>query len=292
MKRASQEGLRVSIDREGGDVLVSTRYLNRVLEHEAGDLTATVEAGIRLSALNAQLAEHGQMLALDPPGDPTLGAAIAGDLFGPRAHRYGRARDLVLGVTLVLPDGTVANAGGKVVKNVAGYDLGKLVCGSHGRLALIARASLRLHPIPAAARTLVVPTASPADAQGLVRLLLGSPLVPSAADLLWGGEEPALVLLFEGSEAAAGEQLERGRSLLGGREDSSVWSEVAARQLDAGARGAFAGGELAAVLEEVPQALVRLGPTCFAYVPQAYEQPWSPLAERVRAQFDPAGVLA
>jgi glycolate oxidase FAD binding subunit len=292
MKRASQEGLRVSIEREGGDILVSTRYLNRVLEHEAGDLTATVEAGIRLSALNAQLAAHGQMFALDPPGDPTLGAAIAGDLFGPRAHRYGRARDLVLGVTLVLPDGTVANAGGKVVKNVAGYDLGKLVCGSHGRLALIARASLRLHPIPAAARTLVVPTASPADAQGLVRLLLGSPLVPSAADLLWGGEEPALVLLFEGSEAAAGEQLERARSLLGGREDSAVWTEVAARQLDAGARGAFAGGELAAVLEEVPQALVRLGPTCFAYVPQAYEQPWSPLAERVRAQFDPAGVLA
>jgi hypothetical protein len=67
---------------------------------------------------------------------------------------------------------------------------------------------------------------------------------------------------------------------------------VAARQLDSGARGAFAGRELAAVLEEVPQALVRLGPTCFAYVPQAYEQPWSPLAERVRAQFDPAGVLA
>jgi glycolate oxidase FAD binding subunit len=292
MKRATREGLRVSIEREGGDVLVSTRYLNRVLEHEAGDLTATVEAGIRLSTLNEQLAGHGQMLALDPPGDPTLGAAVAGDLFGPRAHRYGRARDLVLGVTLVLPDGTVANAGGKVVKNVAGYDLGKLVCGSHGRLALIVRASLRLHPIPAAARTLVVPVASPADAQGLVRMLIASPLVPSAADLLWGGRESALALLFEGSEAAAAEQLDRAGSLFGGREDAAVWSEVAARQLDSGARGAFSGAELAAVLEEVPRALVRLGPTCFAYVSQPYEQPWSPLAERVRAQFDPAGVLA
>ena len=102
---ASREGRRVSIERAGGELVVSTRYLNRLLEHEAGDLTVTVEAGIRLSALNERLAEHGQMLALDPPGDPTVGAAIAGDLFGPRAYRYGRVRDLVLGVTVVLADG-------------------------------------------------------------------------------------------------------------------------------------------------------------------------------------------
>jgi len=100
--QAAREGRSVSIDRAGGDLVVSTRYLNRLLEHEAGDLTATVEAGMRLSTLNERLADHGQMLALDPPGDPTVGAAVAGDLFGPRAHRYGRARDLVLGVTVVL----------------------------------------------------------------------------------------------------------------------------------------------------------------------------------------------
>ena len=131
--------------------------------------TLTVEAGIRLSALDERLAEHGQMLALDPPGDPTIGGAIAGDLFGPRAYRYGRVRDLVLGVTVVLADGTVVNSGGKVVKNVAGYDLAKLFCGSHGRLGLIARASLRLHPRPAASRTLTVSLATPHDAQSLVR---------------------------------------------------------------------------------------------------------------------------
>ena len=172
--QASREGQRVSIERAGGELVVSTRYLNRLLEHEAGDLTVTVEAGIRLSALNERLAEHGQMLALDPPGDPTIGAAIAGDLFGPRAYRYGRARDLLLGVTIVLADGTVANAGGKVVKNVAGYDLAKLLCGSRGRLGLIARASLRLHPRPEASRTLVVPVAAPDDAQALVRTLIHS----------------------------------------------------------------------------------------------------------------------
>jgi len=144
---ATAERRRVRI---GADL--ATDGLDRVLEHEAGDLTATVEAGIRLSSLNARLAEAGQRLSLDPPGDPTIGACIAADLSGPRRHRYGTMRDLVLGVTVVLADGTIANAGGKVVKNVAGYDLGKLLCGSRGTLALIVRVSLRLHPIPASAR--------------------------------------------------------------------------------------------------------------------------------------------
>src|SRR5688572_25846316 len=84
---AASSGQRVSIEREGGDVVLSTRRLDRILEHEAGDLTATVEAGVRLSELDARLATAGQMLALDPPGDPTVGACLAGDLSGPRRHR-------------------------------------------------------------------------------------------------------------------------------------------------------------------------------------------------------------
>jgi glycolate oxidase FAD binding subunit len=290
--QAAREGRRVSIDRAGGDLVVSTRYLNRLLEHEAGDLTATVEAGMRLSALNERLAEHGQMLALDPPGDPTVGGAIAGDLFGPRAHRYGRARDLVLGVTVVLADGTVANAGGKVVKNVAGYDLAKLFCGSHGRLGLIARVSVRLHPRPAASCSLVIPVAAPDNVQSLVQALLHSTLAPSAVDLVWSERESALALLFEGGEAATSAQLEQSRALLGGREDRGVWDEVAARQLSSRSRGAFPAGELRSALGELPTALVRIGPTCYAYLPQPHEQPWSALAERVRQQFDPGGVLA
>ena len=139
---AAAAGQRVSIDREGGDVVLSLRRFDQVLEHEAGDLTCTVEAGLRLEDLNARLAEHGQMFSLDPPGNPTIGACIAGDLSGPRRHRYGTARDLLLGVTVVLGDGTIASSGGKVVKNVAGYDLGKLFCGSAGKLGFIARASL------------------------------------------------------------------------------------------------------------------------------------------------------
>ena len=104
LSTAASSGARVSLDRSGGDVVVSTKRLDRVLEHETGDLTCTVEGGVRLSALRRRLARHGQMLALDPPGDPTVGACIAADLFGPRRHRYGRIRDLLLGTTVVLSD--------------------------------------------------------------------------------------------------------------------------------------------------------------------------------------------
>jgi len=183
-------GGRVTIEREGGDVVLSTARLNRVLEHEPGDLTAIVEAGLRLSELQAALEPHGQMLALDPPGDPTIGACLAGDLSGPRRHRYGAMRDLVIGVTVVLADGTVASSGGKVVKNVAGYDLGKLFSGSRGRLGLIARVALRLHARPAAQATVVVESD---DLRGLWSEIHRSQLSPSAVDVLPPGR---LALLF------------------------------------------------------------------------------------------------
>jgi len=175
-----------------------TDRMAHVVEHEAGDLTCTVEAGIRLSVLQEALGRHRQRLSLDPPGDPTIGACLAENRSGPLRHRFGAPRDLVLGVTLVLADGTVANAGGKVVKNVAGYDLGKLVCGSRGRLALIARVSLRLHPLPATQRTLAVDTEDPA---AVVAALLRSPLQPSALDVLHPGR---VAVLFEGGEAEIG----------------------------------------------------------------------------------------
>jgi glycolate oxidase FAD binding subunit len=197
-----------------------------ILEHEAGDLTCTVEAGIRLSTLQAELAEHGQMLALDPSGDPTIGGCIAGDLFGPRRHRYGRVRDLLLGVTVVLGDGLVASSGGKVVKNVAGYDLGKLFCGSRGTLGVVCRASLRLHPLPDASATLVAPVSSSADGEAKRQTILRSTLVPSALDVT----AERLAVLFEGSRRAVEFQLDAARELVGGREGADdVWDEVRRR---------------------------------------------------------------
>ena len=214
LRAASAAGSRVSIGRKGGDVELSLAHLDRVLAHEAGDLTVTVEAGIRLSALRARLAPHGQELALDPPGDPTVGGCLAGDLSGPRRHRFGAPRDLLLGVTLVLADGTVANAGGTVVKNVAGYDLGKLVCGSAGRSAVIARARLRLHPVPAAAASVVIDVDEPEEAARISRTIARSALIPTACELEWPGR---MLLRFEGGEAGVEAQVARASDILGAR---------------------------------------------------------------------------
>jgi glycolate oxidase FAD binding subunit len=267
-------GRSVSIERDGGEVVLSTRRLDRVLEHEPGDLTAIVEAGLRLSQLQAALEPHGQMLALDPPGDPTLGACLAGDLSGPRRHRYGAMRDLVLGVTVVLADGTVASSGGKVVKNVAGYDLGKLFAGSRGRLGLVARLALRLHPRPAAAATVVADTDDP---RALWAELLRSQLTPSAVDFVPPGR---FAVLFEGGEAAVERQA---GACPGDRQaDGAAWGESAALQERAGGRAAFAWHECL---------LARPG-AGLAFVADAQPRVWSPLAERVRAAFDPDGVLA
>lgn len=282
---ASSERRRVRIGED-----LATAGLDRVLEHEAGDLTATVEAGIRLSALNARLAEAGQRLSLDPPGDPTVGACIAADLSGPRRHRYGTMRDLVLGVTVVLADGTIANAGGKVVKNVAGYDLAKLLCGSRGTLALIVRVSLRLHPVPAAARTLVVSTADPAGAWAAVR---GAQLQPSAVDVLHPGR---LAVLFEGSEEAVAAQLEAARALAGGEEaGEETWAESRRRQAAARGLVVFEPGRLGETLAGLDEAVARAS-AGVAYVPGDAMPPVHDavraLNERVRAAFDPERILA
>ena len=190
-------------DRCGSAPTSTPAGMDRVLEHEAGDLTCTVEAGIRLSALAAALAPSGQRLSLDPPGDPTIGACLAGNLSGPLRHRFGAPRDLVLGVTLVLADGTIVNAGGKVVKNVAGYDLGKLVCGSRGRLAFIGRVSLRLHPAPGRRGDRRRRDRRSRRRRG--GCCSRSQLVPSALDVLHPGR---VAVLFEGGAAAVAAQVD------------------------------------------------------------------------------------
>ena len=268
---------------------VSEGPLDRILEHEAGDLTCTIEAGIRLSALQEALAAAGQRLSLDPPGDPTIGACLALGLSGPLRHRFGAPRDLVLGVTLVLADGTVANAGGTVVKNVAGYDLGKLVCGSAGRLAFIGRVSLRLHPLPTSAATVLVETDDPAST---VHALLASQLVPSAVDVLHPGR---VAVLLEGGVAAVATQVEAMRRLGGAPADPSVWEESRSRQAAAHGRARFVPGELRTFLEEVDEAIARpASGVAYLRQPVANETPDSLrlLQARIKDRFDPDGVLA
>jgi glycolate dehydrogenase FAD-binding subunit len=226
-----------------------------IVEHEPGDLTCVVGGGLRLSVLQAALAEHGQRLSLDPPGDPTIEECALDDLSGPLRHRFGTMRDLVLGVTVTLLDGTRASSGGKVVKNVAGYDLGKLFCGSRGRLGRVEQLALRLHPLPAA--TLTVAT----DASRWPELRR-STLAPSAVDIAEG----RMFVLFEGSTRAVAEQAVE----LGG-DEADPWAGVRALQADLPGRVRWYGSHAP---------LIRPGPRV-AYVETPNDESWSPLAAQI-----------
>src|SRR5207302_2779779 len=130
------------------DAEVRTDRMRRIVDYSPSDMVLTAEAGVTLAEINAAAREHRQMLALDPPQPDraTIGGLVATGAFGPRRARYGAVRDLIIGVSLVRADGKIARGGGKVVKNVAGFDLPKVVCGSLGTLGLVGAAIFRLHP--------------------------------------------------------------------------------------------------------------------------------------------------
>jgi glycolate oxidase FAD binding subunit len=210
------------------DLVVDTLRLDQVVEHAAGDLVARVQAGVGLGRLGEVLASAGQQLALDaapgangqdPAGTATVGGTLATGMAGPRRLRYGTPRDLVIGITVVRADGTVASSGGKVVKNVAGYDLGKLFAGSYGTLGLIAEAVFRLHPLPTAAAYTTVDGAGPADAHRAVAAAAASELAPTAVEISRAGRgQPVRVgVLLEGDPDGVGERAAHLRALLGAR---------------------------------------------------------------------------
>jgi glycolate oxidase FAD binding subunit len=159
--------------------------LNRVLEHPWQDLTCTVQAGCTWQHLQEALKQHGQFVALDPlwPERATVGGILATNDSGALRHRYGSLRDLVIGMTLVLADGTIARSGGKVVKNVAGYDLCKLVTGSLGTLAVITEATFRLHPLPQHTQTFTISAPQAAQLAPLMASIRASHLLTEALQL-------------------------------------------------------------------------------------------------------------
>jgi len=201
------------------DLAVDTRKMDAVTEHAAGDLVARVQAGARMGAVARTLAAAGQEIALDVPPEATVGGVVASALAGPRRLRYGSPRDLLIGITIVRADGTVAHAGGKVVKNVAGYDLGKLFAGSWGTLGLITDVTFRLHPLPAARAyvTTTFPEGGPiwsaslpslhdAGAAEAIALAANSPLTASAVQFYrpsLGGPSHVGVLLEGSAEGVA-----------------------------------------------------------------------------------------
>jgi len=175
------------------DVVIDTTALDRVVEYEPADLTITVEAGIRFSELQRLLAEQGQFLALDPPAEDaaTLGGLIATNASGPLRFAYGTARDLVLGMRIANPDGALTHAGGRVVKNVAGYDLNKLYIGSLGTLGIMVELSLKLAPIPPASGAVIAQFADLDGARSVLNAVVHSPLAPLAVELLGPGASRA-----------------------------------------------------------------------------------------------------
>src|SRR5215813_4899212 len=167
-------------------LVLGLKRLNRVLEHEPGDLTATVEAGITLAALQAHLGKRGQWLSLDPAqaDRATLGGVLSSNDAGPRRHLYGSCRDLLIGLTVITASGATVKGGGKVVKNVAGYDLPKLFIGAFGTLGVIVEATVKLRPRPDADRLVIVRFGHLKEAGAAARAVMSSDLLPSALDLL------------------------------------------------------------------------------------------------------------
>jgi glycolate oxidase FAD binding subunit len=255
-------------------LVLGLRRLSRVLEHEPGDLTATVEAGLTIDALQAALRGRGQWLSLDPPdaSRATVGGVLATSASGPRRHLYGTARDLLIGVTVVTADGAVVKGGGKVVKNVAGYDLPKLFIGSYGTLGIIIGATVKLRPVPDHEQLVAVRFDRLKDAGVAARSVMASDLIPNALELLdasaaaaagaagttdaGAGAVPAaaLVVGFDGLREQVDWQcaeLARLAATCGGRDAQPLGPETWPR-LGAAARSAFPAVAAAMVFAVTP----------------------------------------
>ena len=238
------------------NLIVSTRRLNRIIEHEPADLIAIAEAGVTLTDFNAKLAENGQWLPLDPPDDgrATLGGVVATGIGGPQQFGYGRPRGSVIGMKVVLADGSMIKAGGRVVKNVAGYDLCKLFTGSYGTLGIITELNFKLRPRPASEATVI--------GTGSARAILDARLFPVALENV----DDVLHVRFAGNEKGVAFQIEQALKLLKNAEvvmdDAELWQKiVAARALEGRIR-------------ETPTGTAKM------------------LMERIKRQLDPKNILA
>jgi len=258
------------------DLVIDMTRMDQVIEHTAGDLVATVQAGLSLDRLGEMLGTAGQRLALDPPGRGgadgprgTVGGVLATGAAGPLRFRYGTGRDLLIGITVVRADGTVARSGGKVVKNVAGYDLGKLFAGSRGTLGLIAQATFRLHPLPARTAFVSAERMAAADACGVIEVAMRSTASPVAAEIAWPGANDAACacVALEGDPAGVAERATMLVGLLGKGAAASIhadpppwWGSGPAAQSDGTVlQVGFWPGDLGMVLAEIRAAAARAG---------------------------------
>jgi len=252
------------------DILLSTRKLSEVVAHRYGDLTATIQAGAPLAKVNAQLATHRQWIPLDPPWSDraTIGGLVATNDSGPRRHRYGAPRDLIIGAEFARADGTLAKGGGIVVKNVAGYDLPRLMTGSFGTLAVIVTATFKLFPLTTASKTVIVDLKEPRDIGALTQKVLASHLTPTAIEL--ETPRPRLLIRFESIAEAVEQQAATAAALIrengfvaratSGSEEDRLWADHGQAFWDAD--GAII--KIAALPSDVPEVLSLLDSTAGA----------------------------
>ncbi len=195
------------------DLELSTTGLDTIVEHNAGDLTAIVEAGVPLARAQSTFAEAGQMLALDPPdGGATVGGIVASADSGPLRSRYGGVRDLVVGMHVALSDGNRSKSGGKVIKNVAGYDLAKLFAGSFGTLGAILEVAVRLHPLPPSTATAIGRTGDAGMLAAAAAALTHASIEHTGLDVRWESGAGSVLARFGG--AAPGPQAENAARLI------------------------------------------------------------------------------
>jgi glycolate oxidase FAD binding subunit len=233
------------------DLILDTTGLDRLVEHGAGDLVVVAEAGLPVAALSETVRGAAQELVVDLPphrlaGGSTVGGALSTGASGPRRLQRGGIRDLVLGATVVLADGTTASSGGKVVKNVAGYDLAKLLTGAHGTLGVVVRAAFRLHPARPD-RAFVVATGPVADVAARARDVVASQLAPAAVEIdrPAGSDVAEVGVLLEGTGSAVGQRAAAAAVLLGGQvqdEPPGWWAAVPGTGAPTGATGGGASG--------------------------------------------------
>jgi len=247
LRLASREGWKV-LPAGGGtwlksmaNLIVNTSRLNQIIEHEPADLIAVAQAGVRLTDFNAKLAENGQWLPLDPPDDgrATIGGVVATGLGGAQQFGYGRPRGSVIGMKVVLADGSLIKAGGRVVKNVAGYDLCKLFTGSFGSLGIITEVNFKLRPRPAREAT-VIATGTVEDLRTGARMILDKRLFPVAVEIVSSAvanrlgftvDSDMLLVRFAGNQKGVAFQIEQACVLLKNAEvvtnDTELWKTFA-----------------------------------------------------------------
>ncbi len=309
-RRAIRLGGNFSKDRLGGlvvdaDAVVSTARLSGLLQYDPRDLTVSVEAGMRVAELERILAEHRQMLPLDPPwrSESTVGGVVAANLSGPRRRLYGTARDMIIGMTFATLEGKLVQSGGNVVKNVAGLDMAKLMVGSFGTLAAIATVNFKVFPMPEGSRTFVADFGTAAEAFAERDRILRSVLTPSAIDIVNWPSGFRLLVRAQGNIA----MLDRcARELPASRVvDESVWDDVhefTPRFLAANPSGVVV--PMSMKLSEMADAMARLNVPAIAragsgsivahYAENAPAIEWHgdfAMMERVKVMFDPERLL-